>query len=141
MIEPRHIAILAHRDSAEARSYGSVMPADLGIAVSRDCADVQAAGPAAVGAEAAGALAGSAGRYWLSIDVDVMSDAAFPSTPVKQPGGLEFEELVALARPLAQDPACAGLNLMCYDVDMDDAERSSARALVELARRLVATSA
>jgi hypothetical protein len=30
---------------------------------------------------------------------------------------------------------------MCYDVDMDDAERSSARALVELARRIVATSA
>ena len=36
-------------------------------------------------------------------------------------------------RPLAPHPACAGLNLMCYDVDMDDAERSSARALVELA--------
>ena len=140
MIEPRHIALLAHRDSDEARSYGSVMPADLGIAVSRDCADVQAAGPAAVGAQAAATLSGSTGRFWLSIDVDVMSDAAFPSTPVKQPGGLELDELVALARPLAQDPACAGLNLMCYDVDMDDAERSSARALVELARRLVATS-
>jgi arginase family enzyme len=69
-----------------------------------------------------------------------MSDGAFPSTPVRQPGGLEVEELVGLARPLAQRPACAGLNLMCYDVDMDDAERSSARALVELARRLVATS-
>jgi arginase len=141
MIEPRHIALLAHRDSEEARSYGSVMPADLGIAVSRDCAEVQAAGPAGVGREAAAALAGSAGRFWLSIDVDVMSDAAFPSTPVKQPGGLEADELVALARPLAQHPACAGLNLMCYDVEMDDAGRSSARVLVELARRLVSTSA
>ena len=70
-----------------------------------------------------------------------MSDAAFPSTPVKQPGGLELDELVGLARPLAQDRACAGLNLMCYDVDMDDAERSCARALVDMARRLVATSA
>jgi hypothetical protein len=30
---------------------------------------------------------------------------------------------------------------MRYDVDMDDAGRSSARALVEVARRLVATSA
>jgi hypothetical protein len=65
-----------------------------------------------------------------------MSDAAFPSTPVKQPGGLDLDELVSLARPLGQHPACAGLNLMCYDVDMDDAQRSSGRALVELARRL-----
>jgi hypothetical protein len=48
---------------------------------------------------------------------------------------------VGLARPLAQDRACAGLNLMCYDVDMDDAERSCARALVDMARRLIATSA
>jgi arginase len=140
MIEPRHVALLAHRDTDEARSYGSVMPGDLGIGVSLDCAEVQSAGPATVGAEVASRLADTAGRFWLSIDVDVMSDAAFPSTPVKQPGGLDVEELVSLARPLAQHPACAGLNLMCYDVEMDDAERSSARALVELARRLVATS-
>jgi arginase len=141
MIEPRHVALLAHRDGEEARSYGSVMPGDLGIAVSRDCAEVQAAGPAAVGAGVAAGLADATGRYWLSIDVDVMSDSAFPSTPVKQPGGLEAAELVALARPLARHPACAGLSLMCYDVDMDDAERSWARALVELARRVVVTSA
>lgn len=90
------------------------MPGDLGI----DCAEVQSAGPATVGAEAASRLSDAAGRFWLSIDVDVMSDGAFPSTPVKQPGGLEVEELVSLARPLAPHPACAGLNLMCYDVEM-----------------------
>jgi arginase len=94
------------------------MPGDLGIGVSLDCAEVQSAGLATVGAEAASRLSDAAGRFWLSIDVDVMSDGAFPTTPVKQPGGLEVEELVALARPLAQHPACAGLNLMCCDVEM-----------------------
>ena len=79
----------------------------------RHVAEVQSAGPATVGAEAASRLSDAAGRFWLSIDVDVMSDGAFPSTPVKQLGGLEVEELVSLARPLAPHPACrAGRRLV-----------------------------
>jgi arginase len=136
MIEPRHVALLAHRDTDEAlvrkrharRSRDRLRRGAVG-------------GPGNRRGRGGLPAVDAAGRFWLSIDVDVMSDGAFPSTPVKQPGGLEVEELVSLARPLAPHPACAGLNLMCYDVDMDDAERSSARALVELARRLVATSA
>jgi arginase len=130
MIEPRHVALLAHRDTDEARSYGSVMPGDLGIGVSLDCAEVQSAGLATVGAEAASRLSDAAGRFWLSIDVDVMSDGAFPTTPVKQPGGLEVEELVALARPLASGLCRAEPDVLRRRDD--DADRSSARALVEL---------
>jgi arginase len=102
---------------------------------------VRRVGPARVGAEAAQRLAAACGRFWLSVDVDVLSDAAFPSTPVKQPGGLALAELVALCRPLAQHPACAGLDLLCYDPDMDDADRTGAHTAVELLRGVLTESA
>jgi arginase len=94
-----------------------------------------------VGAEAAQRLTAACGRFWLSVDVDVLSDAAFPATPVKQPGGLALAELVALCRPLAQHPACARLDLLCYDPDMDDADRTGARTAVDLLRGVLTESA
>ena len=141
LVPPAGIALLAHRDAEEARGLGSVMPDAAGIGLDRDCATVRRAGPARVGAEAAQRLAAACGRFWLSVDVDVLSDAAFPATPVKQPDGLALAELVALCRPLAQHPACAGLDLLCYDPDMDDADRTGARTAVDLLRGVLTESA
>jgi arginase len=138
LIEPGHIALLAHRDSDEARGEGSVLPDALGIGTSIDCATVQADGAGATGERIAAQLAASAGRYWLSLDVDVLSGAAMPATPAQQDGGLSLDELAGLARPLARHPACLGLDLLCYDVDMDDAERTSGRRLVSLLERVLA---
>jgi len=138
LIDPATIALLAHRDSEEARGEGAVMPDALGIDSSIDCAAVQAEGPGAVGERIASRLAADAGRFWVSIDVDVLSTAAMPATPVQQDGGLSLDELAELARPLARHPACVGLNLLCYDPDLDDASRTSGRALVELLARVLA---
>jgi arginase len=138
MIEPAHIALLAHRDSDEARGEGAAMPEALGIGTSIDCAAVQAQGASAVGERVAGELAAATGRFWLSIDVDVLSASAMPATPVQQDGGLSLAELAELARPLARHPACAGLDLLCYDVDMDDAQHTSGLRLAELLGRILA---
>jgi arginase len=132
LIEPAHIALLAHRDSEEARSDGSAMPEQLGIGTSLDCAAVREAGPRQTGERIAQRLAAASGRFWLSVDVDVLSSASMPATPVQQDGGLSLDELAELARPLAQHPACVGLDLLCYDVEMDDAQHASGRRLVEL---------
>jgi arginase len=137
LIPAAGIALLAHRDSDEARSLRSVMPDEIGIGSSRDCADVQRSGPGRVGADTAERLGADGGRFWLSIDVDVLSDEAFAATPVKQPGGLDGDELVELCRPLAQHPACIGLDLLCYDPDLDDDDRTGAGAVVDLLRRIL----
>ena len=139
LIDPAHIALLAHRDSEEAHGEGSGMPEALGIRTSIDCAGVRAEGPRAVGERIAAQLAADAGRFWVSIDVDVLSGAAMPATPVQQDGGLSMDELVELAGPLARHPACVGLDLLCYDVDMDDAAHTSGRSLVALLARVLAT--
>jgi arginase len=141
LVPPPGIALLAHRDGDEARGLGSVMPDAVGIGRDCDCAAVRRLVPARVGAETADRLADACGRFWLSIDVDVLSDAAFPATPVRQPDGLDLDELVALCRPLAQHPACAGVDLLCYDPDMDDERRTGAHAAVDLLRRVLAESA
>jgi arginase len=132
------IALLAHRDSEEARSLRSIMPEQIGIGLSRDCSEVQSAGPGRMGAEVAGRLGAGGGRFWVSVDVDVLSDETFAATPVKQPGGLGLNELAALCRPLVQHPACVGLDVLCYDPDLDDRARTGARAVVDLLRRVLA---
>lgn len=141
LIEPSHIALLAHRDSEEAQRDGSVMPEALGIGASLDCAAVQENGPRETGERIAEHLAAALGRFWLSIDVDVLSTSAMPATPVQQEGGLSLDELAELARPLARHPACIGLDLLCYDVDMDDAQHTSGRRLVELLAEVVPRAA
>ena len=114
------------------------MPDALGIGTSIDCATVQSDGPRATGERIAAQLAAAAGRFWVSIDVDVLSSEAMPATPVQQDGGLSLDELAELAAPLVRHPACVGLNLLCYDVDMDDAAHTSGRRLVELLARVLA---
>jgi arginase len=138
LVEPAHIALLAHRDSEEALADGSVLPEALGIGTSIDCATIQADGPRRTGERVAAQLARATGRFWLSIDVDVLSRTAMPATPVQQDGGLSLDELAELASPLARHPACVGLDLLCYDVDMDDAAHMSGRHLVDLLTRVLA---
>ena len=137
LIDPAHIALLAHRDGDEALAEGSVMPEELGIGTSIDCATVQGEGPRQTGERIAAQLAEAAGRFWVSIDVDVLSSAAMPATPVQQDGGLSLDELAELAAPLARHPACVGLDLLCYDVDMDDRAHTSGAQLVALLARVL----
>jgi arginase len=137
LVDPAHIALLAHRDSDEARGEGSAMPGDLGIGTSIDCAAVRSAGPRETGERIAPQLSAAAGRFWVSIDVDVLSRAAMPATPVQQDGGLSLGELAELAEPLVRHPACAGLDLLCYDPELDDAAHSSGKALVDLLARVL----
>jgi arginase len=137
MIEPKHIALLGYRDMAEVVELGGLLPDQLGAGYARDAAAVQAGDPGRIGAEAAHGLRSRAGRYWLSIDVDVLSSVAFTATPAQQEGGLTADELVAMTRPLAIDPACLGIDIVCYDVDLDDAARSSGNRVVEIMQRIL----
>ena len=53
--------------------------------------------------------------------------------------GFDGDGLGELCRPLAQHPACIGLDLLCYDPDMDDDHRTGAVAVVDLLRRILVT--
>jgi arginase len=96
--------------------------------------EVRTRGPAAVGAEAASRMAERAA--WLHLDLDVLDEAALPAVSYPQPLGLDWEELVELARPLAAAPDLVGVSVADYNPERDPTG-AHARAVVAALERLL----
>jgi arginase len=91
---------------------------------------IRAEGPAAVGSRVAGILEAGPARFWLHLDVDILDQDVFPATDYLMPGGLLWDELIALMRPLASSPALIGASIGCYNPDKDPG-RQNGTELVE----------
>ena len=133
---PGQLALLGQRDRDEAAGYGSVLPEDAGLDPELTPGRLRGQGMTAAGAAARDQLIGSAGRYWVHLDVDVLDELAFPATDYLMPDGLSRDELAGLMRPLLASPALAGLSLACYN-PAKDAGGDGARYLVSLFRDLL----
>lgn len=96
-----------------------------------DDTGVRRNGPAEVGRLVAGTLALDPGGYWLHVDLDVLSPSAMPAVDDVVPGGLDWDELTALLRPLAADGALLGIDVAVYDPGLDP-ERRLAPRIVQL---------
>jgi arginase len=136
LVGPGQLALLGQRDRDEAAGYGSILPEDAGLDPELTPAGLREQGIAAAGAAARDQLIGSAGRYWVHLDVDVLDEQAFPATDYLMPGGLSRDELTGLMGPLLASPALAGLSLACYNPAKDPAG-DGARYLVGLFRELL----
>jgi arginase len=132
-VRPDDAAILGYRDLEESKTYGMRQPDGIVGLTHRSNEAVRARGAALTGAEVAGALARSAGSFWLHLDVDVLDEAVFPATDYLMPDGLTWEELAELMGPLASHPALIGASLGCYNPEKDPGERCG-RRLVDLWR-------
>jgi arginase len=76
--------------------------------------------------------------YWIHVDADVLDDAVMPAVDSRVPGGLSYEMLVALLRPLLASPRALGVEFTIYDPDLDpdgSIGRAFTQALVEALRR------
>jgi arginase len=49
----------------------------------------------------------------------VLDEQAMPATDYLMPGGLQWDELAALLRPLGASPGLAGLSLGCLNPETD----------------------
>lgn len=130
------LALLGPRDRAEAQTLGAVLPEDCGLVRELGPVQLRNRGLSAAGQDAAERLSWAGGRYWLHLDVDVLSEEVFPATDYLMPGGLDLAELRALMEPLARGPGLAGLSLGCYNPGKDT-DGAGARALVELFGQLL----
>ncbi len=130
------LALLGPRDRAEAETLGAVLPEDCGLRPELSPAQLRDRGLSAAGQDAAERLSQAGGRYWLHLDVDVLSEEVFPATDYLMPGGLDLAELRELMEPLARGPGLAGLSLGCYNPGKDP-DGSGARALVDLFGQLL----
>jgi arginase len=132
-VRPDDVAILGYRDLEESQTYGMRHPDGIVGLTHRSNEAVRARGPGETGQEIATALAGSAGSFWLHLDVDVLDEEVFPATDYLMPDGLTWGELAVLIGPLASHPALIGASLGCYNPEKDPGERCG-RALIDLWR-------
>jgi len=137
LLEARDAWLLGCRDSEEMAASGAPDPmAELAAAEARDDVAIRSAGAGEVGAQAAAALAAGAGRFWVHVDLDVLSTDAMPAVDYLLPGGLDWRELAGLLRPLATSPACVGMDVTIYNPSLDPERRLAPRIVNLLAQAL-----
>ena len=127
------VALLGYRDLVESQTYAMRHPDSVSGLVHRSNEGVRRDGPKATSRRIASDLAGSAGRFWVHLDVDVLDEAVFPATDYLMPNGLAWEELAELLGPLASHPKLAGASLGCYNPEKDPGD-ACGRRLIELWR-------
>jgi arginase len=138
LIETRDLWVLGARDRWEMVAAGAPDPhVDLAAAHHVDDAGVRRHGAARVGAYAARALSHDPGRFWLHLDLDVLSNSVFPGVDFPLPGGLDWDELRRLLVPLVTAPGFLGMDVTIYDPTLDP-ERASARHIVGLLTEVLA---
>jgi arginase len=129
--------VIGARDPEEAADLGD-LPDRLGI-VQRD-RDATVADPAGAGQAAVDHFAAAAGPtpYWVHLDVDVLDEAVFPATDYLMPGGLDFDQLAAVLRPIGRDLSLIGFSVGCYNPSKDPGGRCG-DALADLLADVLAT--
>jgi arginase len=124
---PDRAVVLGARDPEEAEDVGGLLAGKLShlFVLPPDVLRLQ--GLVASGEQAAARLSERAGRFWIHLDVDVLDEAAMPATDYLMPGGLEWEELAELLRPLCVSPAVGGLSIGCLNPEKDPGGRLTQR--------------
>ena len=139
-LKPEHLVVLGPRDDAWRQRFNVGTLADSGVWLA-PLAEV-ADDPAGAGRAAITELAGSVGRWWLHIDLDVLDPVEFSSQGLPdvddEPGGLTWDQLTDLVVSLFGSTAhCVGASLAIYDPDQDD-DRGDADKIVTFIRNALA---
>lgn len=79
----------------------------------------------------------SVAGFWIHLDADVLDPTVMSAVDSPEPGGLDFEELEELLRPLVRRPEALGLELTIYDPTLDPRGVCGERLVALLERLLV----
>jgi arginase len=139
LLEPSEVAMLGPRDRTEIDAAG--VPSLAGIvAMFCDDREVRALGAVPAVEQAVVRLAARAPAFWLHVDLDVLSTEAFPAADYRQPGGLDWNELLDIASTAVNARNCLGCSVAIYNPDLDP-DRSSADRVVQFIVDLVTSAA
>jgi len=117
-LAPDGVYLLGARDTLQAKGHGSLMPEDLDLR-HLDTAAIRAGGAAKVGTAVRAHFESLDLPFWLFLDVDALDPAVFPATDALIGDGLDWDELEALAGPLARSPNLLGVVTTCYNPEKD----------------------
>ena len=130
------IAILGYHDPDELADLGAQLAVHRAAGLfDADVATIRRDGPSATAAAALDHVHRASDRVWLHIDLDVLDQAVFPATDYLMSGGLDWDELVELLRPVATDPGLVGWSVSCYNPEKDPGG-ADGRAIVAAMERL-----
>jgi arginase len=140
LVRDEDVAVLGHRDSAQAREYGG-QPLPPAI-FAQDLDTLRR-----VGAEEAARAAiehlcrprntGGIDGFWIHLDVDVLDDAIMPAVGYRMPGGLSWEELETILTAAMRSGRAAGINITIFEPPLDKSGRIARELVNTLARGLV----
>jgi len=136
LLGPESVSMVGPRDRREIEEEGAKSLAG-SVALLWDDASVRAQGADSAARAALSALGRSAPAFWLHIDLDVLATQDFPAADYTQPGGLDWDQLLEIARRALAAPGCLGCSIVIYNPDLDP-EGSSAERIVRFACELVA---
>jgi arginase len=126
-LEPAAVVLLGHRP-AELHRDVALENARIDPAVHALTApQVREVGAGRVGSEAAARLAER--PAWLHLDLDVLDEQALPAVTYAAPLGLEWDEFVALGRPLAAASNLLGVSVADFNPDKDADGAHAARVV------------
>ncbi len=135
-VKSEAVALVGFRDREEAEQQDALMPEDFQPHLcAYDLDRMRDEGPGAASRAALGRAAAPGARFWLHIDVDVLDELAFPAADNQMPGGLDWDELSALLRPMFTSSALLGVTLSGYNPEKDEGS-SCGLHLVDLFRAL-----
>jgi arginase len=116
-LEPAAVVLLGHRPAElhpdVARENARLDPAIHALTAP----EVRKRGAARVGSEAAAQL--SQRPAWFHLDLDVLDEGVLPAVSYPQALGFNWDELVALARPLVAAPNLLGISIADFNPDLD----------------------
>ncbi|WP_162917383.1 arginase family protein [Dongia deserti] len=119
-LAPEHVYLLGYRDGFQAGGHGSLMPEDFSADFRHvDTAGIRAKGPINVGEAARAHFEPLGLPFWLFLDVDALDPVVFPATDAPIGDGLDWDEIEALAGPLARSPRLLGVVTTCYNPEKD----------------------
>ncbi len=135
-VRPDAVALVGHRDREEAERTGALMPEDFHPHLGDFDADhVRDQGPLATSRMALARATGPGAMFWLHVDVNVLDELAFPAANGQMPGGLDWDDLSTLLRPMLASQALLGVSLCGYSPQKDEGS-SCGLHLVDLFRAL-----
>jgi arginase len=137
-VRDEDIVVFAFRDAAIAAEHGSRDVRATGMTV-MDLDDVRKVGAKGAAIEAVARLVtGDSEGFWIHFDVDVLDDAIMPAVDYRMPGGLDFDELVAVLQAAIGSGRAVGLDLTIFNPNLDP-NRTVARNLVNALMRGLAS--
>lgn len=129
LVAAEDAVVLGARDADTAHSDGAPDPTRLapGMKV-YEPGQIREAGAGKLGENISETLARNTDAFWLHLDLDVLDGEALPAVDYPQPGGLSWDELAELTRPLASSPHLLGADVTILNPTLDPDGRHVARA-------------